>query len=80
MRCVDDGVDTLGLEIRCKALSAAEAADPLWDRRGRRLSSRAGERDERRDAGLIRQAACERAGFRRSAENEEAKALQGAAP
>ena len=57
MRCVDDGVDALGLEIRCKALGAAEAADPLRDRRGRGVRGRAGERDERRDAGLIRQAA-----------------------
>jgi len=80
MRCVDDGVDPLSLEIRCKAPGAAEAADPLRDRRGRRIRGRARERDERRDAELIRQAARERACFRRSTENEEAKALQGAAP
>jgi len=77
---IDHGVDALGLEIRRKALGAAEAADPLWNRRGRRLRGGAGEREERRDAGLVRQAARERARFRRSAENEKAKALQGAAP
>jgi hypothetical protein len=77
---IDHGVDALGLEIRRKTLGAAEAADPLRDRRGRGVRGRAGERQERRDAGLIRQAPRERAGFRCSAENEKAKALQGAAP
>jgi hypothetical protein len=77
---VDHGVDAFGLEIRRKTLGAAEAAGPLRDRRGRRIRSRTRERQERRDAGLIRQATRERAGFRRSAKNEKAKALQGAAP
>jgi hypothetical protein len=77
---IDHGVDALGLEISGKTLGAAEAADPLRDRRRRRLRGCAGEREERRDAGLIRQAARERTCFRGSAENEEAKALQGATP
>jgi hypothetical protein len=77
---IDHGVDALGLEIGRKTLGAAEAAGPLRDRRGRGVRGRAGERQERRDGGLVRQAARERACFRRSAKNEKAKALQGAAP
>jgi hypothetical protein len=77
---VDQGVDAFGLEVGRKAFGAAEAADPLRDRRGRRVRGRAGERQDRRDPGFIGETARERARFRRSAENEQAKALQGAAP
>ena len=77
---VDHRVDALAREIGREALGAAEAADPLWDRRGRGVRGRAGERQDRRDVGLIGEAARERARLRRSAENEQAKALQAAAP
>ncbi len=77
---VDYRADAFGLEIGCQALDAAEAADPLRDRRRRRAGGRPRERQEGVDAGLAREAAGERARFRRSAENEEAKALQGQAP
>ena len=77
---VDDGVDALGREIGGKACDAAEAADAQRDRRGRGVGRRAGEREDRRDLGVIGEAPRQRARFRRAAENEQAKALQGAAP
>jgi len=77
---VDDSVDSLGPEKCRKALGAAEAANPLRDRRRRRVGGRACERQQGLDAGLAGEAARERARFRRSAENEETKALQGMAP
>jgi hypothetical protein len=77
---VDHGVDALGLEVGRKALGAAKAADSLRDRRGRGVRGRAGERQDRRDPGFIGETAREPACFRRSAENEQAKALQGEAP
>ena len=77
---VDDGVDALAREIGGEARGAAEAADPERDRRRRRIGRRAGEREERLDLGVIGDPPRQRARFRRAAENEEAKALQGPAP
>jgi hypothetical protein len=80
MSRVDHGVDALGPKIRGKTLGAAEAAGPLRDRRGRGIRGRPRERQKRLDAMIVRQAARERVCFRRSAEDEKAKAYQGAAP
>jgi hypothetical protein len=77
---VDDGVDPPGPDIGREALRAAEAADALRDRRGRGIGGRAGERQDGVDVRLAREPARQRARFRRSAENEEANALQGTAP
>jgi hypothetical protein len=77
---VDDRIDTLGLKERREAFGAAEAADPLRDRRGGRLCGRAGERQERGDSWVAGETARERACFRRSSENEQAERLQRAAP
>jgi hypothetical protein len=77
---VDDGVDALGPEIGGQALRAAEAADALRDRRGRGISGRAGKRQNRRNIGFIGDPSRKRARLRRAAENEQAKAVQRAAP
>ena len=77
---VDDGVDALAREIGGEALGAAEAADAQRDRRRRGVRRRAGEREDRLDLGLVGDPPRQRARFRRAAENEQAKALQGAAP
>ena len=77
---VDNRLDPLGFEVGGEALGATEAADPLRDRRGRRTRRGAGQRERRGDAGLFREPACERACFRRAAENKEAKGLQEIAP
>ena len=80
MRRVDDGVDALARKKRRQALDAAEAADALGDRRWRRIGGRSRERQDRRDIGLVGKPPRERARLRRAAENEQAKALQWAAP
>ena len=77
---VDDGVDALAREKGGQALGAAEAADAPGDRRRRGIGGRARKRQERRDVGLVGEPPRERARFRRAAENEQAKALQWAAP
>jgi hypothetical protein len=77
---IDDGVDALGRKIGGQALGAAEAADAARDQGGRWIGGRAGERQERRNAGFVDETARKRARFRRAAENEKAEALQGTAP
>ena len=77
---VDDGVDALAREIGGEACDAAEAADAQRDRRRRGIGRRAREREDRLDLGVIGDPPRQRARFRRAAENEQAKALQGAAP
>jgi hypothetical protein len=77
---IDDGVDTLQAKIGDEALAPAEAADALRDWSGRGIGGRAGERQDGFDARLVRDAAGERARFRRAAEDEQAKALQVTAP
>jgi hypothetical protein len=77
---VDDGVDALGREIGRKAGGAAEAADARGDRGRGRVRRRARKRQDRLDGGLGRDPPRQCARFRRTAENEQAKALQGAAP
>jgi hypothetical protein len=80
MSRVDHRIDALFSEIRSKARSAAEAADARGDRRRRWSGGRAGEREDRLDSGVAGDPLRERARFRRAAEDEQAKALQGAAP
>ena len=77
---VDDGVDALAREIGGQALGAAEAANALRNRRSGRIGSRARKRQNRRNIGLIGNPPRERACFRRAAKNEQAKAVQWAAP
>ncbi len=77
---VDDGVDPLGPKIGRQALRPAEAADALRDRRRRGIGGRPGERQDGVDIRLAREAARQSARFRRSAEDEQANALQGTAP
>ena len=77
---VDDGVDALAREKRGQAFGAAEAAGALRNRRRRGIGGRARKRKDRRDIGLIGDPPRERARFRRAAENEQAKAVQAAAP
>ena len=77
---VDDGADALAGEKRRQAFDAAEAADALRNWRMSRIGRRARKRQDRRNIGLIGDPARKRAGFRRAAENEQAKALQWAAP
>ena len=80
MGCVDNGVDALAGEKRRQAFGAAEAADALGNWRLSGIGRRARERQDRRNIGLVSKPPRERAGFRRAAENEQAKALQWAAP
>ena len=77
---VDDGVDALSGEKRRQALGAAEAADASRDWRWSGIGRRPRQRQDRRDIGLIGDPPRERARLRRAAENEQAKALQWAAP
>ena len=77
---VDDDVDALGAKIGREALGTPEAADALRDRRRRRIGGRAGERQDGFEIRLAREAARQRARFRRSAEDEQANGLQGTAP
>ena len=77
---VDDGVDALAGEKRRQALGAAEAADALGDRRWSGVGRRARQRQDGRNIGLVGDPPRERARLRRAAENEQAKALQWAAP
>jgi len=77
---VDHRIDALAREIRGEALGAAITADALRDRRRRGVRRRAGQRENRRDIGLVGDAPPERARLRRAAKDEQAKALQAAAP
>jgi hypothetical protein len=77
---VDDGLDALGDKIRGQARGAAEAADADRNRRRRGIGGRARERENGDDFGLAGDPPGERGRLRRAAENEQAKALQGAAP
>jgi hypothetical protein len=80
MRRVNDCVDVLAGEKRRQAFGAAKAADPLGNWRLRRMGRRPRKGQDRRNIGLVSKPSRKRAGFRRAAENEQAKALQGAAP
>ena len=80
MGCVDDGADSLADEKRRQAFGAAKAADALRNWRLRRIGRRPRKRQDCRNIGLIRDPTRERAGLRRAAENEQAKAIQWAAP
>jgi hypothetical protein len=80
MGCVDHRIDALAREIGGEALRAAITADAQGDRRRRRIRRRPGQRENRRDIGLLSDAPRERVRLRRAAENEQAKALQATAP
>jgi hypothetical protein len=73
---IDEGADTLGLEIGGQTFDAAETTDALRDRRPGGIGRRAGKRQDRRNIGLTGDPPCERARFRRAAENEQTKAVQ----
>jgi hypothetical protein len=77
---VDDGVDALAREIGGEARDPAEAADAQRDRRRRGIGRRARERKDCADLGVVDDAPRQRARFGRAAKNEQAKALQAAAP
>jgi hypothetical protein len=80
MGCVDNGVDALAGEKRRQAFGAAKAADASSDRRWSGGGRRPRQRQDCRNSGLIGDPPRERARLRRAAENEQAKALQWAAP
>jgi hypothetical protein len=80
MSRVNDGVDALAGEKRRQAFGAAEAADASGDRRWSGIGGRSRQRQDCRNIRLIGDPSRERAGLRRAAEDEQAKALQGAAP
>jgi hypothetical protein len=80
MRRVDHRVDALARDVGRQALGAAEAADALRDRRRLRPGGYARKGQGRRNIRLIGDPPRERVRFRRSAENEQAKAVQRAAP
>jgi hypothetical protein len=80
MSRVDDGVDALAGEKRRQAIGAAKAADASGDRRWSGIGCRSRQRQDCRNIRLVSKPPRERARFRRAAENEQAKALQGAAP
>jgi hypothetical protein len=80
MRRVDHRIDALARKIRGEALGAAKAADAQRDRRRCGVRRRAGEREKRRDIALARDAPRERVSLRRAAKDQQAKALQAAAP
>jgi hypothetical protein len=77
---VDNGADVLSGEKRRQAFGAAKAADASRDWRWSGVGRRARQRQDCLDIGLIGDPPRERARLRRAAENEQAKALQWAAP
>lgn len=77
---VDNGVDVLTGEKCRQVFGAAKAADAPRDWRRSRFGRRSCERQDCGNIGLIRDPPRERAGLRRSAENEQTKRLQWAAP
>jgi hypothetical protein len=77
---VDHRIDSLIGQKGGQTRRAAEAADPDRDRRRRGIGRCAGEREDRLDPGVVGNPPGERARFRRAAENEQAKEIQGAAP
>ena len=77
---VDDGVDALTHKKRGQALSAAEPADTLGNWRLRRMGRRPCQRQDRRDIGFVSKLPRKRARLRCAAEDEQAKAIQWAAP
>jgi hypothetical protein len=77
---VDHRVDVIGSKPDFKSLGAAEAADPLCDRRVGRLFGRAAERQDRRNGRVAGEAARKTGRLRRSAENEQVQAPQRMAP
>jgi hypothetical protein len=77
---VDHRIDALIGQKGGQARGAAEAADARGDRRRRGVGRRAREREDRLDLGVVDDAPRQRARFGRAAKNEQAKALQAAAP
>ena len=77
---VDNRADAFAGEKHRQALGAAKAANALGDRRMGRIGRHPRPRQDCRNTGLIGDPPPERARFRRAAENEQAKALQWAAP
>jgi hypothetical protein len=77
---VDNGIDVLARQEGRQTLNAAEAANALGNWRLSRVSRRPRQRQNRRNLGLTGDLARKRARLRRAAENEQAKALQWAAP
>ena len=80
MSRVDHGLNALGRKKGGEASDAAEAPGPRRDRRRRGIGRRARERKDCADLRLLGDPPRQRARFRRAAENDEAKAVQGAAP
>jgi len=77
---VDNGVDVLSSEKRRQAFGAAKAADASTDRSWGGVGCRPRQRQDCCNIGLIGDPARKGARLRRAAENEQAKALQWAAP
>ena len=77
---VDNSADPLAHQKRRQALGAPEAPDALGNWRLRRIGRRSGERQDRCDIRLVGDPSRKRARLRRAAENEQAKAVQWAAP
>jgi len=77
---VDDRADALAGEKRGETFGAAEAADPLRNWRPSGIGGRAGKRQDGGDIGFAGDPRGQRARLRRTAENEQAKAVQKAAP
>ena len=77
---VDDGADALAREKNGETFGAAEPADASRNWRLSRIGGHAGKRQNGHDIGFIGDPRGQRARFRRSAENEQTKAVQKAAP
>ena len=80
MSRVDDGVDALPGEKGRQAFGPPKAADASRDRRRSGIGRHPRQRQDGFNIRLIGDSPRERARLRRAAENEQAKALQWAAP
>jgi hypothetical protein len=77
---IDNGVNLVVSDVARQTFGAAKSADAQRDRRSCGVCRGTSKRKDRREVGRARDAPSQRARFGRAPKNEQAQALQGAAP